>query len=194
MNLPCQKEKSVVKKIMLPSAGYFKTLPCPFWVDLNSCPRPYCHYKHDKTSLHRPRPSKAKSEEKSKSSTSGNKKPAKNLSYKPTPLSLLKSEQDQTCLVYKPTPIKESKKAKKHDIVSEILDKSKNQARFEGLKGHKDDKKSEQKKNSSKRSASKSSSDDPDSKAKRKKEEIPDSGQLNSRQKCDGFGFEANFI
>ena len=85
--------------------------------------------------------------------------------------------------------------------MSEILDKSKNQARFEGLKGHKDDKKSEEKKNSSKRSASKSSSDDPDSKSKRKKEEIPDSGQfskkillfLHSRQKCDGFGFEANF-
>ena len=32
---------------MLPSAGYFKTLLCPYFNENDSCSRPFCHYKHE---------------------------------------------------------------------------------------------------------------------------------------------------
>ena len=32
---------------MLPSSGYFKTLPCPFFSENEQCSRPFCHYKHE---------------------------------------------------------------------------------------------------------------------------------------------------
>ena len=30
---------------MFASSGYFKTIPCPFFVS-GLCERPYCHFKH----------------------------------------------------------------------------------------------------------------------------------------------------
>ena len=36
---------------MLKSAGYFKTLPCPFFAENESCARPFCHYKHETKKL-----------------------------------------------------------------------------------------------------------------------------------------------
>ena len=33
---------------MLPTAGYFRTIPCPFYTDDKPCKRPYCHFKHIK--------------------------------------------------------------------------------------------------------------------------------------------------
>ena len=59
---------------MLPSAGYFKTILCPFFENSRECPRPYCHYKHIKSE---------------KNSVDSKTSLHNGLSYRPTPLSQL---------------------------------------------------------------------------------------------------------
>ena len=82
---------------MLPSAGYFKSVLCPFFEDKRDCPRAYCHYKHikkEKNTITKP----------SQSTQNG-------LSYKATPLSLLgqeAQESEEEVPTYNPTPIVDS--------------------------------------------------------------------------------------
>ena len=38
---------------MLPSTGYFKTIPCPFF-EMGFCERPFCHLRHRKTEDNEP--------------------------------------------------------------------------------------------------------------------------------------------
>ena len=74
---------------MLPTAGYFRTIPCPFYTDDKPCRRPYCHFKHIKHE-----------NQKSKEVLPG---------YKPTPISQLNyqpsNEEDSFVPSYNPTPI-----------------------------------------------------------------------------------------
>ena len=76
---------------MLPSAGYFRTIPCPFYTDDKPCRRPYCHFKHIKTEKQR---------------SSKNDQVA---TYKPTPISQCNyqpsSENSSFVPSYNPTPI-----------------------------------------------------------------------------------------
>ena len=83
---------------MLPSAGYFKSVLCPFFEDNRDCPRSYCHYKHikkEKNTITKPSSSSAQN----------------GLSYKATPLALLgqdAQESEEEVPTYNPTPIVDS--------------------------------------------------------------------------------------
>ena len=83
---------------MLPSAGYFKTILCPFFEDNHECPRTFCHYKHIK----KEKSTVDKNKTKNTASSNG-------FSYRPTPLSLLGQDKDVEPPAYNPTPIKATK-------------------------------------------------------------------------------------
>ena len=83
---------------MLPSAGYFKTILCPFFEDNHECPRTFCHYKHIKNE----KSTIDKNKTKNTASSNG-------FSYRPTPLSLLGQDGYSEPPAYNPTPITPTK-------------------------------------------------------------------------------------
>ena len=83
---------------MLPSAGYFKTILCPFFEDNHECPRTFCHYKHIKNEK------STIDNNKTKNTASSN-----GFSYRPTPLSLLGQDGYSEPPAYNPTPITPTK-------------------------------------------------------------------------------------
>ena len=83
---------------MLPSAGYFKTILCPFFEDNHECPRTFCHYKHIKNE----KSTIDKNKTKNTASSNG-------FSYRPTPLSLLGQDGYSEPPTYNPTPITPTK-------------------------------------------------------------------------------------
>ena len=83
---------------MLPSAGYFKTILCPFFEDNHECPRTFCHYKHIKNE----KSTIDKNKTKDTASSNG-------FSYRPTPLSLLGQDGYSEPPAYNPTPITPTK-------------------------------------------------------------------------------------
>ena len=87
---------------MLPSAGYFKTILCPFFEDNHECPRTFCHYRHLK------REKSTVDKNKTKNTTAS----SNGFSYRPTPLSLLGQDKGgiaEEPPAYNPTPITPTK-------------------------------------------------------------------------------------
>lgn len=149
---------------MLPSAGYFKTILCPFYSGNESCSRPFCHYKHEKETNY-----------------------AKKLSYKPTPIHLL---DEKNPVSYEPTPLSKIAEDKKHDLVSRIIEESNEE--FEKPKSSEKRSRSESKnsKNDSKRHRSDSKRSEKDS--KRHKSDSKRSEKDSNRHKSDSKNSERN--
>ena len=120
---------------MLPTAGYFRTIPCPFYTDDRPCRRSYCHFKH------------IKEEKQEKAKETSNPAP----SYKPTPISQLSHEtaEDSFIPTYNPTPIIKTEENIDFPLIDSILNPT------EPVKERHHDKKS---KKSSSRKDEKSSS------------------------------------
>jgi len=113
---------------MLPSSGYFKTLPCPFFSENETCSRPFCHYKHEVKAV-------PNCEKKIKVEVTNIKqepenepvsyKPTPMPSYNPTPLALLGQKkslpQPDYSISYQPTPLKEIKREKELKVKVESV-------------------------------------------------------------------------
>ena len=92
---------------MLPTAGYFRTIPCPFYKDDRPCQRSYCHFKHIK----------AEKLEKAKETSKQSSAPT----YKPTPISQLNNETDSFVPTYNPTPIIKTEENIDFPLIDSIL-------------------------------------------------------------------------
>ena len=106
---------------MLPTAGYFRTIPCPFYTDDKPCKRPYCHFKHIK---HEKQKSKELPVYKATPISQCNYQPSNEEfvpSYNPTPIVKTETEENidfsliDSMLNPDPEPVKEKhhKKSKK---------------------------------------------------------------------------------
>ena len=141
---------------MLPTAGYFKTIPCPYFIDNGNCTRAFCHYKHD-TLLIQPKIEPTanikvgKSVQYSKALKSYHsylhffleikqEKEDNVVSYNPTPLSILRQRREPSPTpppvpAYQPTPITQIKEEQefesKMNIVSSIIASENNVPKFE---------------------------------------------------------------
>ena len=136
---------------MLPTAGYFRTIPCPFYTDDKPCKRPYCHFKHIK---HEKQKSKELPVYKATPISQCNYQPSNEEfvpSYNPTPIVKTETEENIDFSLIDsmlnpppdPEPVKEKhhKKSKKSSSSRSRDEKSKSSS----SKHHKSDSKDREK-------------------------------------------------
>ena len=140
---------------MLPTAGYFRTIPCPFYTDDKPCKRPYCHFKHIK---HEKQKSKELPVYKATPISQCNYQPSNEEfvpSYNPTPIVKTETEENIDFSLIDsmlnpppdPEPVKEKhhKKSKKSSRESSSSRSRGEKSKSSSSKHHKSDSKDREK-------------------------------------------------
>ena len=162
---------------MLPTAGYFRTIPCPFYTDDKPCKRPYCHFKHIK---HEKQKSKELPVYKATPISQCNYQPSNEEfvpSYNPTPIVKTETEENIDFSLIDsmlnpppdPEPVKEKhhKKSKKSSSSRSRDEKSKSSSSKHHKSDSKDREKDRKRKSDDHRSQRSSSSSDEKHQSKR---------------------------
>ena len=171
---------------MLPTAGYFRTILCPFYEENRTCQRPFCHFKHDQNKF---------AEVKNLKKVDAAPKERNAFSYQPTPLSLL-GQSVSSAPTYSPTPIAKpkaepaEKHTSKHDVVTSILESAKEETKVDSHRSRRKDDEKKRHKSSSKKESRRSSKDSGRKSSSSEKEKSHKSHKSHKRDSKDSSSDE----